>query len=194
MKKAFVMIGLISFLIGVFLAVFPTQVSYTKEIDKWNIGFCTIRPKDPGPCWGRRMSRGTFLELNISASDTVRVRIGVPVYDKFIHEMVLKNITFSQVGTNFTQKVEISESGAYQVEIKNEGTNPVNVWGSVSAKKTIHQTVHPYSSLATPIVLGSLVSLIYGVSAKSKKRYIKMKHRRRNRSLYRNLASHHNPR
>jgi len=179
MRRIFIIVALIFFLIGVILASYSTQISHIEEIEKWNIGFCTIRPQDPGCCWGREMSNGTFFELNISASNTVRIKIGVPVYDEVENKIVLKNIIFNRVGINFTQIVEIRESGTYQVEIKNEGTNAVNISGSVSAKKAIYRTVYPYLSLATPILFGSLISLTYGIFAKTEKRNIKMKHKRR---------------
>ena len=166
---------LIFLVAGTVLATFSIQESYTEEIDKWNVGPSAIRPEDQGPSWTLGMQDGSFFELNISASDTVRVRIGTSTYNEVTGEAVLKNLTFDQAGTRFTQKIAIGKSGTYQVQIKNEGKTPVNIWGNVFAKKTVYQTVYPYSSLATIVVLGGLASLIYGVLTKPKKRRTKRK-------------------
>lgn len=160
---------------GIVLATFSIQESYTKEntLNKWDLNKepLTLNPQEPGPVWGLGMPERSFFELNVSASGTVRVRIGTPIYIAYTGEIVLTNLIFDQVGTGFTQKVEVDKSDTYQVEIKNEGTTPVNISGNVFAKKieTIYQTFYPYLSLGTLVVLVGLASLIYGVLTKPKK-------------------------
>lgn len=167
--------ALIFLTVGIVLAAFSIQESYTEEntLNNWNgMGSSTINP-DLGPSWALGMPEGSFFELNVSASDAVRVRIGTPIHDEYTGEVVLTNLIFNQVGTRFTQRVAVGKSGTYQVEVKNEGTTPVNIWGNVFAKKIVtmyYPTVFPYSSLGTLVVLGGLASLIYGVLTKPKKR------------------------
>jgi hypothetical protein len=168
--------ALIFLTVGIVLAAFSIQESYTEEnaLGKWDLNTppSTINPQDSGPSWTLEMPEGSFFELNVSASDAVRVRIGTPTYNEDTEEVVLTNLIFNQVGTGFTQRVAVGGSGTYQVEVKNEGTTPVNISGNVFAKKivAIYQTVFPYSSLGTLVVLGGLASLIYGVLTKPRKR------------------------
>jgi len=60
------------------------------------------------------MSEESFFELNLSASDAVRVTIGTPIYGETEQE-VLTNVILDQVGTRFIQRVAVSESDTYQV-------------------------------------------------------------------------------
>lgn len=134
------MTGLIFLIVGIVLAAFLTQViSSTGEstLDKWdNVWPSTILyPQSQGPSWTLEMPDGSFFELNVSASGTVRLRIGLSIYNNDTGEEILTSIIFNQVGTLFTQKVAVGATDTYQVEIKNEGTTPVIIWGNVSAKK-----------------------------------------------------------
>lgn len=177
-RKTFLIMGLMLLIIGIVLAVFSIQESHAEEnaVGRWdNIWPYALKPQsEPGPIWAIEMPEGGgFFELNVSATDTVRVRIGSPGYDNVTEKDVLLGIVFDQVGTRFTQKVAVGGSGYYEVEIKNEGTASVGIWGDVVAKKAevTHQTVYPYSSLGTLVMLGGLTSLIYGVLTKPKKRH-----------------------
>jgi hypothetical protein len=184
-RKAFVIMALIFLIVGIVLAAFSIQESYTEEntLDQWDLNKepSTLNPQDLGPSWTLEMPEGSFFELNVSASNTVRMRIGTPTYDEYVGEMVLMNPIFNQVGTRFTQKVAVGATDTYQVEIKNEGTTSVKISGNVFAKKivTIYRpTVYPYSSLGILVVLGGLASLIYGILTKPKKRRSKKKARK----------------
>ena len=172
------LIALTFLAVGIGLATFPAQNCYSEEIvlNKWELNkkTLTINPQDPGPCWGLGIPEGSFFELNVSASDKVRIRIGIPVYVEEEAKMILTDLIFNKVGVYFSQKVEVNKSGTYQVEIKNEGTNPVNVSGIIFAKRLMvfHQTVYPYSSLGYPLVFGGVILLIYGILNKPKKRHM----------------------
>ncbi len=175
--------ALIFLTMGIVLATFSKQESYTEEntLNHWNLkGPSTLNPNGLATTWALEMQDGSYFELNVSASDNVRVRIGIPTTNQGTTEIVLRNVIFDQVGTRFTQEVAVSESSTYQVEIRNVGTTPVNIWGNVSAKKIviIYQLVYPYSSLATLVLLGGLASLIYGVLTEPKKRRSKRKARK----------------
>jgi hypothetical protein len=178
MRKAIVTVALILLLTGIVLAV-SIQESHTEEsiLDKWD----PIYPRELYPTnvtgWAfmELTSDGTFLELNITASDVVRVRIGiiVPVDE----EATLENLTFNDTGTRFTQRIAIAETNATYLEIKNEGTNIVNISGDIKKIGNIRRTSYPYLGLGTLAAVSGLILLIYGVSAKPKKKRFKGKSR-----------------
>jgi len=166
------------FVIGIILAAFSTQASYEEEntLGMWvNLWPDALKPQsEPGPLWTIEIPEGGgFFELNVSATDSVRVRIGTPGFDNVTQKDILVDIVFDQVGTRFNQKVNV-EGGFYEVDIRNEGTVPVMIWGDALAKNTTvtYQTVYPYSSSGTLVVLGGLTSLMYGVLTKAKKRHV----------------------
>lgn len=174
-RKRVVVIGLICLVMGIVLVVFSIEESHAEEntLGRWeNIWLSTLNPHDQaGPSWSVEMQKGSFFELNVSASGTLRTMIGNATYNNYTNEEVLVNVIFDQSGTHFDQKVVVGEDGFYTMEIKNEGTTPVNIWGNVLTKRiaTSHETVHPYSSLGTPAILAGLTSLIYGGLTNSKK-------------------------
>jgi hypothetical protein len=190
-RKTLVIMALAFFIVGIVLVAFSIQESYTEEktLDKWdNIWSSTLNPHladAPDPSWTLEIQEGSFFELNVSASDAVRVRIGTPYYDNDTGLEVSFDAIFDQVGTRFTQKVAVGAKGYCTVEIKNEGTTPVSIWGNVLAKKivTIYQTTYPYTPLATPVVLVGLTPLIYGVLTKPKKRRSQSKARKTRNTL-----------
>ena len=167
--------GMILLTVGVVLATFSIQEFYTEEntFNKWDdIGSSIAYLPDSGPSWALDMQKGNFFELNVSASDTVSVRIGNLTYDEDMEHEVLTDLVFDQIGTGFTQKVAISANDTYGIKIKNAGTSPVRIWGNVLAKEnlTIHKMAYPYSSLGTLVGLVGLTSLTYGAFTKPKKR------------------------
>jgi len=79
------------------LAAFSIQESHSEEniLNKWDsLGFSSINPQDVGPSWTLEMQEGSLFELNVSASGTVRVRIGTSVYDEVTGEPILRNPPF----------------------------------------------------------------------------------------------------
>jgi len=166
----------LAFLIaGTVLVTYSIQESHTKEniLDTWNLnGSSALDPQAPGPSWALEMPDGSFFELNISASNTLRLRIGTLVQNQDSGENLLTNIVFDQIGMRFAQEVAAGGNTTYQVEIKNEGTSIVSVWGNVLAKKTVvtYQTIYPYTSIGTLAILAGLASMTYGLLAKPKKR------------------------
>lgn len=152
---------------GIVLVAFSIQKSNTEEhtLGNWdNITSSVLLPQNPGPSWTLGLSIGDFFKFNVSATGSVRVRIGTPGYDNVTQQSVLLNPIFDEVGTQFTQKVVVSKDSIYEVEIKNEGATAVVVDGDVSATENVvtYQTIHPYSWLGTPVVLGGSIPLIYG--------------------------------
>ena len=179
MRKAIVIVALILLLTGIVLAV-SIQESRTEEgiLDRWDpITPSKLYPTNAtGWAFMELTSDGTFLELNVSASDVVRVRIGNLIAN-VSGEPTWAKLIFNDTGTNFTQRITIAEPYANFLEIKNEGTNIVNISGDIKKIGNIRRTFHPHSGLGTLAALFGLILLIYGVSAKPKKRRFKGKSR-----------------
>lgn len=180
-RKQLVVIALIFLIVGIVLA-FSIQESYTKEntLDKWDpLTPSTLNPQNvTGWAFMALTPDGTFLKLNVTTSDTVRLRIGSMTIDEVTGKEIWGNLIFDQVGTHFTQKVAIAGTSSKLLEIKNEGTTLVNISGNVKKIGNIYQTVYPYSGLGTLVVLVGLTSLIYGVLTKPKERRSKRKGRK----------------
>ena len=125
---------------------------------------------------------GTFLELNISASDNVTVIIGKLVYfDEVTREEIWNNVIFNKTGTTFTQKVEIDGKNVDFLEIKNEGANPVNIYGNIRKIGNVSRQSCPYAGLGTLATLSGLIMLIYGILTKP--RTPKRPRRKRHKNL-----------
>jgi len=120
---------------------------------------------------------GTFLELNITASDNVRVRIGNISFNEITGEQIWTNIIFDHNDKLFNQKVAINGTGADFLEIKNEGRNAVKISGNIKKLGNVNRTYYPYISLGTLIFLGGICALFIGFTAKPKKR--RLSHTRR---------------
>jgi len=106
---------------------------------------------------------GSFLKLNVTASDNVALMIGEPIANNVTGEQTMSNLIFNQVGTRFTQDVAINGTNASLLEIMNNETTPVNISGNVTKIGIINQTVYPYSLLGTLLALAGFILLIYGV-------------------------------
>lgn len=177
-RKAIVAIALTFLIAGTVLTAFSIRKSHTEDniLDTWDLNDSSaLDPQGPGPHWAIEMPDGSFFELNISAANALRLRIGTLVHNEDTGEDLLTNLVFDQVGTRFDQQVAVGGNNTFQVEIKNEGTSIVSIWGNILAKKTvvIYQTVYPYASLGTLAVLTGSTSMIYGVSTKPKKKHVK---------------------
>lgn len=177
-RKILVALGLILFVAGIAIAAFLTQVLSSTEsisLGKWDpiepSGY--ISPdKYVGPSWTLEMPEGSLFELNVSASKTVRLKIGTPVYDNLTMLEVSFDSIYDQVGTSFTQEVAVGASRMYTVKIINEGTTTSSIEGYVLAENSIttRQIIYPYSSWGTLVTLGGICSMIYGVLTKPNRR------------------------
>ena len=120
------------------------------------------------------MEEGAFFDINISASSDVTVKVGNTGLDLF-REPITINIIFQDYGKSIIQRVNVTRKDTYQVEIANEGADSITLSGAIYAKKTVKivETIHPYSSRGTFILLVGVGILIYGVLAKPKKRHLR---------------------
>jgi hypothetical protein len=158
--------GLILLTLGIVLA-FLIQESLPEEVtlDKWNpLTPSTLGPQnETGWAYMELTQGGSFLKLNVTASDNVRLMVGNPSIDNVTGEEVWANLIFNQVGTRFTQEVPIAGKAANCLDIKNEGTTPVDISGNVEKIGNVYQRVYPYSSLGALAMLVGFISLIYGI-------------------------------
>jgi hypothetical protein len=165
-RKAFIVIALVFLTMGSVLAFFIKE-SLPEEVtlDKWDpVTPSTLSPQnETGWSYMSKTQGGSFLKLNVTASDKVRLIVGNPSYDSVTGEETWTNFIFSQVGTHFTQEVAIAGTNASCLEIENEETTPVNISGNVIKTGNVNQTVYPYSLLGALIALAGFILLIYGI-------------------------------
>jgi hypothetical protein len=114
---------------------------------------------------------GTFLELNITASDNVRVRMGNIASNETTGEPIWTNLIFDCSDKLFNPKVAINGTSADFLEIKNEGKNAVKFSGNIKKLENIYHTYNPYTSLGTLTLLGGTSLLLIGFTVKPKKRH-----------------------
>jgi hypothetical protein len=172
-RKAIVVSALVFLMVGILLR-FSILQSRCEEIvlDEWDpLTPSTLYPGNvTGWAFMVLTQDGTFLELNISASGDVRVRIGAPTFNEVTGELEWKNLIFDHVGTRFTQRVAIAGTEADFLEIKNEGAVPVNISGNIKKIGNTYRTYYPHASLGALTVLVGLSLLLYGVFAKPGKK------------------------
>ncbi len=139
----------------------PEQIT----LDKWDpLTPSTLSPQNQtGWDYTELTQGGTFLKLNVTASDNVTLMIGEPIYNNVTGEETWANLIFNQIGTRFTQEVAIAGTRASFLEIMNNGTTPVTISGNVTKLGNINQTVYPYSLFGVLVALAGFILLIYGI-------------------------------
>ncbi|MEM3697224.1 MAG: hypothetical protein QXQ94_06970 [Candidatus Bathyarchaeia archaeon] len=174
MRVIFVIVGFSLLIITIVLACFIYEVHVEEVvIEKWDpITPSSLNPGNiTGWAFAALTQNGTFLELNISASEPVRVIIGRLVsFDPTTKEEVWEDVIFNQTGTIFKQKVEIAGKNADFLQIKNERTNSVSISGDVKKIGEVTRSFYPYTGLGTITALLSVSMLTYGILAKSRVR------------------------
>ncbi|MEM3617733.1 MAG: hypothetical protein QXK47_01520 [Candidatus Bathyarchaeia archaeon] len=151
---------------------FSTTISYVKELPKNDKIFDNETLSEyNNAIFASEMEEGDFFEINISASNNVRVKVGNVGRDPFGNPITTDPILFEDYGNNIIQRVNVTGKGTYQVEIINEGTGPVILSGFLYAKKSVKiiQVLHPYSSLGTLLLLLGVGVLFYGILAKPRR-------------------------
>jgi hypothetical protein len=157
--------ALILLTLGIVLAYsHPESLPEQVTLDKWNpVTPATLTPQNQtGWDYAELTQGGSFLKLNVTASDNVTLMIGKLSYNNVTGGETWNNVIFNQVGTRFTQEVAINGTNASLLEIMNNGTTPVNISGNVTKIGNINQTVYPYSLFGTLVALAGFILLIYG--------------------------------
>lgn len=215
MKKAVVFVALLVLVLGVVLAVAVQETRIGEEVidewnpitppvlyhyrndteDKFNATGCAFidravantRASDLKSLLESKSILELFLELNISASGSVRVRVGTLTfsdstynpyyYDPKSVKTDLVNVIFDESGAyiNDRVKIDVNETRAKAdfLEIKNEGTKPVEISGNIKLIGKMPKPFHPYLGLGTLIGLSGFFLMAYGFWAKPKRRITK---------------------
>jgi len=172
MKKNIVAFGLLLLITGIILTSIQESCIEEGVLGEWN-------PTTPLALYPQDEFRWsllpltlneTVLELNISASGDVRVVIGILSYEPISELEFWKNIIFNQTGTYFHQNVSIAEASANLLQIKNEGTEPINISGNIKKLGNIRKTFYPYSGLGNLMGISGLFILALGILTKPRKR------------------------
>jgi len=175
-RNAVVVMALILLTVGIVLAYsHPESLPEQITLDKWDpLTPSTLSSQnETGWDFTELTQGGSFLKLNVTASDNVTLIIGEPIYDNVTGEETWTNVIFNQVGTRFTQEVAIAGTAASLLEIDNEGTTPVNISGNITKIGNINQTIYPYSSLGFLVAVVGSILLIYGILTRSGKKHSK---------------------
>ncbi len=215
MKKAVVFAALLILVLGVVLAVAIQETRVGEDvIDEWNpISPSVLYPyrndtenkfNSTGCAFIDRAVANTrandfksllesknilelFLELNVSASGSVRVRVGTLTfadstynpyyYDPKSVKADLVNVIFDESGAYINDRVRIdvneTRANADFLEIKNEGTRPVEISGNIKLIGKMPKPFYPYLGLGTLICLSGFFLMAYGFWAKPKRKITK---------------------
>ncbi|MBS7647014.1 MAG: hypothetical protein QXK93_03040 [Candidatus Bathyarchaeia archaeon] len=188
MKKTIVAIALIVLIAGFFVA-FSMPIQYDEEVVvyDWN----PIKPQTLEPKTENTSKTGiafiaitktqdvirkfpslknvTALELNVTASQPVRVTVGTVItLDDYTY--TFDNVVFNDSSKFFNNRIPVKDTKADFLEIRNEGNTPVHITGNVKVFGEVVKTKYPYLSVGTLVVLTGLAILVYGTAAKPKRR------------------------
>jgi hypothetical protein len=149
----------------VFAYAHPESLPEQVTLDKWDpVTPSTLSAQNQtGWDFTALTQGGSFLKLNVTASDNVALMIGELTENNVTGDQTWNNLVFNQVGTRFAQDVSINGTRASFLEIDNNGTTPVNLSGNVTKIGTTNHTVYPYSLLGTLMALAGFILLIYGI-------------------------------
>ncbi|MEM3612815.1 MAG: hypothetical protein QXH40_05930, partial [Candidatus Bathyarchaeia archaeon] len=181
MNKTLVAVSLLPLVIGIALAFGIQETSIREGVIQEK--FITPRPPqklNPGNvtgwAFGLEGPKGIRLMLNISAEAEVRVIIGKHVgYDEGTGQIIwdkTKTI-FNSTGTKFEENIPIEGEDVNYLAIKNEGSNPVEVYTHIKKIDYIHERKYPYLGLGTLTILLGGTILVYGLATtpRIRKRY-----------------------
>jgi hypothetical protein len=208
MRKNNVIAGLIIFTLGTILAICIQETAIQETlIDEWS----TINPSELYPHWNYdanefnvtgyafmdrakidpeknilvNKSLELYLDLNISATGVIRLRVGKIILKQSYEyglspNYEIKDAIFNENGTKFYLRVRVDESYADFLDITNMETFPVKIVGSIKLYGKILETIHPLKNFWFLLCLASLSLIIYGLITeprkKIKSRYIKRAH------------------
>lgn len=171
MRRKVVFLGAFLLILGLAIMILPTQEPFLAkrevEVRSWELQEISpvLPPQDTAPGFGRLMLPGMWFQLDISSTDLIEVRISV-----IQHNPTTKVPVFNQEATSFNQKVEISNTGTYWVDIENTSQSTVTLEGEILAKELeATPNTSTYALLGFPFMLGGSIAMIHGILKKPKK-------------------------
>lgn len=201
MKKFAVTIALLTLILGI-ISFFVSETRLEEQVlDEWNPTPSTLYPhwnealnEYNSTLWlfiRRVMGNNTmfrqlfeqgeiselFLELNVTASSPVRVKIGRLLPYPNSSRTYIPNPIFDEKGTNITKivKVNVDENIRANVdficlEIANEETTTVNISGYIKLKGKMPVVFHPFYGFGTLMCILGFSLIVYGLLAKPKRK------------------------
>jgi len=169
-RKLIVGIGLVLLATGMALLAFPTQEASetTVDVKEWNLQSKTLGPQNSpqnSTFYGTFMRPGMWFQLGVSSSDFVQLNVSV------LQNPGIRTPFLIKEGTSFDQKVTISQTGTYVVDIRN--INPYNVTldGKVIVRETEtnYRTTNPYAFPGFIVTLGGTAAMAFGIFKKPKR-------------------------
>jgi len=160
-QKKVVIAGIILLIVGAAISAFPSQESHVETINKEILPFTRTLAAHNTTWAGALMTTGMWFQLNITSSNSVSVTMSILV--AHVPEPI-----WGATRSSFDQKLKISGTGTYVIEVANENPFPVVLDGNVIVQqdKTSHSTVFPYFLPGLLIALGGATVLLFGVFKK----------------------------
>lgn len=169
------------------IMAFPTQEPEfeTVTVKTWNLEQKILGAQNEpynSTYYASMMNSSRWFLLNISSSDTVKVEISIVKHDG---APVKQRVAGPFIGTKFTQKAEPTVTATYYVDIYNENPTQVTLHGNVlvEQRNTYYHTVNLYVLPGFLVMLGGVVTLLFGAYKKPRK---PSKSRRKHREISKN--------
>jgi hypothetical protein len=180
MNKAVVAISLLPLIVGFALVICIQETNIKEGVIQEKI----ISPKPPEELspgnvtgWafafeepkGIEVINVTCLNLNISVvkGGEVRVTIGKYISYNYTTNQIIwdeTKIIFDRIGKTFNETIPIEGEDVNYLAIKNEGSNPVEVYSHVKKIGYIRERKYPYLGLGTLTILSGGTMLVYGLA------------------------------
>lgn len=199
MKKLVVAIALLILILGVISLLISETRLEEEIIDEWNPltpptlfpDWHGINESDHTGCFFIERARGNneifrtlfdqgkiselLLELNVSASNRVNVKVGKFLFfNETTGETFFSIVFFNRTGVFINEIVEVmvnkSDAKFYYLEIRNEGSDSVNISGYVILKGKMPKVFYPFYRFGTVMCFLGFCLAIYGFLAKPKRK------------------------
>lgn len=175
LRRKVAFLGAFLLILGLTIMLLPTQEAFMekREVevgDPWKLQSLALPPQDT-TFYAKLMTPGMWFQLDISSTDLIELQVSV------IQQETTKVLVFPpQEATSFDQKVPITRTGTYVIDIENTSQSTVTLEGEVLTKNSeAVPNFSTYAFLGFPFMLGGAVALIYGVLKKPKKSRTKRK-------------------
>lgn len=164
MRKKTTALGALILITGLVILAFPSLSNSETVVDvyTWNIPKNVLTPQN-STFYLQSMSPGDWFRLNVLSTDVVRLEILA-----LSQNGQVKTPIFSEQGISFTQKVTVSKTGTYDVNITNTSTSTVTLSGNVVAQRPEKsaQIINQYAFPGFLVMLVGTVIVAFGIFRK----------------------------